>query len=287
MIHATRKERQLRTFMRLSGWVYLVVGGAFAIAPARILAGLNAVSRAVAPSWPLAPMPAERFWTALSFSMMMTISALSFFAAHGIRRNRAFVFPVLVSKAASALCALAFWLFSARFLAYLGIFLVDGAIFWITLAFFLRANRAFLEAQTAFLRTRREPPRRTGPTKVVALSGDDKLALLDQALDQAGFWEVLERRFAASGKAKADYRIVIKPNFMFMHSKKDFSTYTDPALVERLVDELARRGFGNVTLVESQSTLGNHYVNREVVTVAKYLGYRTDRNYRIVDLTQE
>lgn len=287
MIHATKAEKQFRGFMRLSGWVYLIVGVAFAVAPARLIALFDALSRAVAPSWPLSPMPAERFWVALSFSMMMTIAALSFFAAHNVRKNKAFVFPLLVSKAASALCALAFWVFSARYLAYLGIFLVDGSIFWITLAFFLRANRAFFEAQTALLRTRREAPKRAGRTTVVSLSGEDKFALLRQVLEQARFWDVLGQRFAASGKVKADYRIVVKPNFMYMHSKKDFSTYTDPVLVEALIDDIVARGFTNVTVVEAQSTLGNYYANREVVTVAKYVGYRTDGNYRIVDLTKE
>jgi uncharacterized protein (DUF362 family) len=106
-------------------------------------------------------------------------------------------------------------------------------------------------------------------------------------LDQAGFYEVLQRRFAASGKTKDAFAIAIKPNFMYMHSKRDFSTYTDPELVEALVDRMAERGFTNIAIVEAQSTLGNYYTNREVVSVAKYVGYATDKNYRIVDLTQE
>jgi uncharacterized protein (DUF362 family) len=81
--------------------------------------------------------------------------------------------------------------------------------------------------------------------------------------------------------------VVIKPNFMFMHSKEDVSTFTDPALVEALIDKIAERGFPNISLVESQSTYGNYYRNREVLKVASYIGYSTEKNYRIVDLTEE
>jgi uncharacterized protein (DUF362 family) len=118
-------------------------------------------------------------------------------------------------------------------------------------------------------------------------TGDDKFRLLDEVLEEARFYRVLDKCFQETRKSKEDFSMVIKPNFMFMHSKKDISTYTDPELVEALVDRIAEHGFTNITVVESQSTLGNYYSNRDVVTVAKYIGYSTDKNYRIVDLTEE
>ena len=88
--------------------------------------------------------------------------------------------------------------------------------------------------------------------------------------------------------------MVIKPNFMFMHSRHDISTYTDPELVEALVARIDDQGFTNITLVEAQSTYGNYYKNRDVLSVARYVGYPVDKDgyapdkkYRMVDLTEE
>ena len=75
---------------------------------------------------------------------------------------------------------------------------------------------------------------------------------------------------------------------------RDCTTYTDPELVEHLVDQLHASGYTNLTIVESQNTYGNYFKNRDVVSVAKYVEYRvddrgnaTDGKYRIVDLTEE
>jgi uncharacterized protein (DUF362 family) len=78
----------------------------------------------------------------------------------------------------------------------------------------------------------------------------------------------------------------VKPNFMFMYSKNDRSTFTDPELVEHLVDRIVAAGFTNVVVVEAQSCYGNEFGNREVARVAKWIGYR-ESNYKIVDLTLE
>jgi uncharacterized protein (DUF362 family) len=115
---------------------------------------------------------------------------------------------------------------------------------------------------------------------------DDKRALLDRAIDDSGFLARLESARVASGKAAADFKVVIKPNFMFMYSKADHSTYTDPELVEHLIDRIVARGFANVTVVEAQSCYGNEFERRDVQHVAQYVGYRQS-NYRVVDLTAE
>ncbi len=73
---------------------------------------------------------------------------------------------------------------------------------------------------------------------------------------------------------------------MFAHAKLDPSTYTDPELVEHLVERIREKGFTNIAVAEAQSTLGNYYDNRTVQNMASYLGYSAT-NYRIVDLTLE
>jgi uncharacterized protein (DUF362 family) len=283
-----REERQLKVFLTISALTYLVVGFAFLIMPEKILEMTNAVSRDLTTN--LEPITSEtgKFWVCLSFSMMMTITVLCCIARHNVKRNIGYMAPLLVAKAASALSALfVFIFFSPRHFAVLAIALVDGSLFWVTLYFFLRANRVFFETQTAFLRKKPVAVKSSGRATVVVAKGDDKFELLDEVISQTGFFDLLEKRFKESGKSQKGFSIVIKPNFMFMHSKKDSSTYTDPALVEALVDSIFEKGYTNISLVEAQSTLGNYYRNREVVKVAKYIGYSTSKNYRIIDLTEE
>jgi uncharacterized protein (DUF362 family) len=287
MIRISREERQAVLLLRVSAAVYFAVGLAFVFLPDWILSLFNRLSRALFPSLPLTPISGEHVWTALAFAMMMTIAAICLAAQRNIRKNRHLVVILLVCKAASSLSALMLFLLQQRFFSYLVVALADGAIFWTTLVLFLRANKAFFKTQTFFLHSPPAQIRTTPPTTVVVRSGEDKFVLLDQVIDESGFWNVLDRRWAGSGKRKADFRVVIKPNFMFMHAKRDISSYADPTLVEALVDRIVARGFTNVTLVESQSTYGNYYKNREVLKVAEYIGYSRNRNYRIVDLTEE
>ena len=286
-MHLSAEERALRLVLRLSGFAFLVVGFAFAIIPDAILNAVNKLSEWLTPLLDRPQLPKERFWVALAFSMMMTIAALSFLAGRNVRRNKGYVFPLLLSKAASSVSALAFFAFYAHHLASLVITVVDGGIFWFILIFFLRAQRAFFREQTDFLKKHGAPPHSSGPATVAAIRGDDKLACLDQVLAETKFYDVLEKRLTDSGKARDAFSVAIKPNFMFMHSKRDTTSYTDPALVEALVDRIAAKGFKRITLVETQSTYGNYYSNREVVTVAEYIGYARNKNYQIVDLTQE
>lgn len=287
MIHLTREERQLKILLSVSAWTFFLVGLAFATVPGQVLGLVNRASALLNLGFPDMPLSTEKFWLSLAFSMMMTITALCCVAQHNVRRNKGYVIPLLISKATSALSAIAFFVFSARYFAYVVIFVVDGSIFWVTLLFYLRASRSFFEAHTAYLRKTAAVSHSTGPTSVVSLHGDDKLPLLNAVLEQSGFFEALQRRYHESGRSAGDFAVVIKPNFMFMHSKRDHSTYTDPALVEALVDAVVERGFPNVTLVEAQSTFGNYYKRRDVLTVAQYIGYSISKNYRIVDLTEE
>ncbi len=287
MIELTREEKHLKTFLVISTITYVVVGFAFALMPERILEVFNLFSRILAPSLEQIPISTEKFWLSLAFSVMMTIATLCYIAQHNVRKNKGYIMPLLVSKSASAVSALFFFIFSTTYLAYLVIFIVDGSIFWITLFFYIRASKAFFEAQTSYLRRKPDVPKSTGPTTVVARKGDDKFKVLDRVLEETGFFEVLDRRFKETGKSKEDFSVVIKPNFMFMHSRKDVSTYTDPELVEAFISRIAEKGLPNITIVEAQSTFGNYYRNREVVKVAEYVGYSTKKDYRVVDLTEE
>lgn len=288
MPELSKEERQFRLVLRVSAVVYLAAGLAFAIAPEWILGVIDLLAAKLhAARLPEDLIKTNKFWLSLAFSMMMTITALCYLAQRNVRKAVGYVGALLLAKLASTLSALIFFIFfPPHYFAYLVIVLMDGSIFLITLYFFLRANRIFFEVQTAYLRKAPVHPRITPPTRVVVLTGKDKFEVLDQVLAQTGFFEILERRFQEVGKPREDFSVVVKPNFMFMHAKKDRTSYTDPELVEALIDKIVDRGFTKVSVVESQSTFGNYYENREVANVAKYIGY-TGKNYTIVDLTKE
>ncbi len=114
----------------------------------------------------------------------------------------------------------------------------------------------------------------------------EKIATFLRTLDIADFAEHMERRADGSGKPREEVIVAIKPDLMMAYHKEDRSTFTEPFLVERLIDELYVMGFRDIRLCESQNLYGNHYQNRTVENVAHYVGYRPER-YRIVDLSQE
>jgi uncharacterized protein (DUF362 family) len=127
-------------------------------------------------------------------------------------------------------------------------------------------------------------------TVVASIKNPDKKAALDSVLEETAFWDLLESKRQDLGRSKADFSIVIKPNFMFAYNKVDKTTYTDPELVVHLIARLKEPGheFANITVVEAQSTYGEYFNNRSVEAVATYLGYDPVRDgYRLVDLTED
>ncbi len=123
--------------------------------------------------------------------------------------------------------------------------------------------------------------------KVAAVKGEDKFKILDASLEESGFAENLSSRFASSGKSRKDFSIVVKPNLMmFTHREEPVATYTDPELVEYLVNRLRQEGFENLKVVESQNCYGNWYLHREVLHVAKVAGFKPEKHgYEFVDIT--
>jgi uncharacterized protein (DUF362 family) len=287
----TREERILKYFMLFSFVTYLIVGLLFALLPVWVIGLISDIADiifgSVHPAFLTYMQSDQRFWVSMTFSMMMTISALSLLAFYNIRRNKIFIVPLLIAKFSSAASGLLYFVFGQRYFANLVIFAVDGVIFWITLKLLLDASRGFFAANTVFLRQRLQNYNVTPKTKVAVLKGDNKLKLLDDVLEATDFNTILKAAIAKSNKAPEDFAVAIKPNFMFTHSKRDVSTYTDPELVEHLVNLIAEEGITDIAIVEAQATLGNYYANRDVLSVAEHVGYSTEKNYRIVDLTEE
>ena len=122
---------------------------------------------------------------------------------------------------------------------------------------------------------------------VASIRDRNKFDALDKALEATEFDRVVQKSLAESSKDRADFSIVIKPNFMFAYNKRDETTYTDPELVAHLVARLRCMGFENVAVVEAQSTYGEYFDRRSVREVAEYLGYNEKAGYKIIDMTED
>jgi uncharacterized protein (DUF362 family) len=118
-------------------------------------------------------------------------------------------------------------------------------------------------------------------------SGTDKFAAMQQAMLGSAFLEHIESALARSGKPRQEFLIAIKPNIMTASKWLDPNpVYTDPELVEFLVDRLVERGFANIAVVEARNVYDYSYQQRSVRAVAGMLGY-TSRGYRIEDLSEQ
>lgn len=132
---------------------------------------------------------------------------------------------------------------------------------------------------------RREAIGCTRRAVVASIADEDPLRGLERVLDATGFDALLDAKWKASGKARDDFSIVVKPNFMFAYDRRDRSTYTDPRLVHRLVERVRAAGFERVKVVEAQSTYGEYFDKRSVREMADYLGYDGSAGYEVVDMS--
>ena len=122
--------------------------------------------------------------------------------------------------------------------------------------------------------------------KVAAIKNQNKFRALDEVLAQTDFFDKLAQAQQSAKKSQEEFSIIIKPNFMFMYSLNDPSTYTDPELIEYLIDRIYERGYRHIACAEARSTYGTFFTNREVKTVAHYIGLK-EKNYRLIDLSED
>ena len=305
----TTSEKCLNYLTRIYSILFLVVGYVFLLFPWFTLEAIDRFSGHCTILWLLEKNPlfewlgwklghetvnahgtlAEYFWVFLSFSMMMTIAACSYVASKDIRKNRSVIIPIILSKLASSLSALTFY-YSRGIFAYLAIFITDFPLALLTLYLYVKADTGRIPEVYQSCKIDKDKYREmcigSEKTKVACIYDEDKFRALDQVLEETGFYDILERKWKGSGKKKEDFLIAVKPNFMMTYNKIDESTYTDPELVEHLLNELHDREYTNLALVESRNTYGLYFDKRGVAEVADYVGYR-HKNYRIHDLTDE
>jgi len=120
---------------------------------------------------------------------------------------------------------------------------------------------------------------------VAAIKDPDRFRALDQVLEATDFFTLVDEAQSKSNKSKDEFSIIIKPNFSFMYSLTDISTFTDPRLVEHLIDRIHERGYRNIAVAEAQSTYTVFFTNRDVPTLARYIGVK-GKNYKVIDLSE-
>ena len=103
MIALTKEERQLRLVLWVSALVYLIGGLAFGVAPGLVLRFINFLSGLLIPSLSLIPISEGKFWVALAFCMMMTITVSPASGGLQCAKNRLLVIPLLVAKSTASL----------------------------------------------------------------------------------------------------------------------------------------------------------------------------------------
>lgn len=119
------------------------------------------------------------------------------------------------------------------------------------------------------------------------VTGEDKSEAFHRVLDQSGFVPHLLDHWQASGKAKEDFSIAVKPNIMCASRYEENSPiYTDPMLVEDLIGIMRAEGFKRFVVVETENVYNYSYTGRRVSDVAALCGYSGD-GYEIVDLAED
>ena len=123
---------------------------------------------------------------------------------------------------------------------------------------------------------------------VVETTGEDKFALLDEALEKSPFWANLDHARKQTKALPDEFSIFIKPDFEFYDAGT--ATGTDPALVEHLVDRLYEQGYSQIALGDSVGSADAWLDNRDPLILAELAGYRfvtlRGNAYEVVNLSE-
>jgi uncharacterized protein (DUF362 family) len=114
-------------------------------------------------------------------------------------------------------------------------------------------------------------------------------ALLSEALERSHFWNVIDARRRESKTSAGEFRILIKPDLAGFDPKSP--AFTDPALVEALIDLLHENGYSRVDVCAARDSSFLWAENRDVAVLADLLGYRfvtpEAHPYDVLDLSED
>jgi uncharacterized protein (DUF362 family) len=113
--------------------------------------------------------------------------------------------------------------------------------------------------------------------------------LLRRVLRQSGFWSKVEGARSLAGISAAQLRILILPDLEFFSPAAP--TFTDPKLVESLIDLLHDAGYVDVAVANAPNQWAAWVENRDVLVLADLAGYRystpAGRTYEFFDLSED
>lgn len=111
---------------------------------------------------------------------------------------------------------------------------------------------------------------------------EDKIKTFRYALERSGMLQNIVRY--SQNKSASKLSIAIKIDLMLAYNKQDQSVYTDPTLVEYLVDYLLENGYRNISVCDAQNIYSLYFTNRTVAQVGAYVGLNPGL-YQLVDLS--
>src|SRR5882672_6096065 len=132
----TRAERKLAWLLRLFAVLFASGAVGFLVRPDETVTDLDRLGALVGlPTLQrTAVAGVSDFWLPLAIANMATIAACSWLAAGDVRRRRALVYPLIVSKLTSSTAGVVLFVTRAHALAYLSAPLVDLPIAVVTVA---------------------------------------------------------------------------------------------------------------------------------------------------------
>ncbi len=115
---------------------------------------------------------------------------------------------------------------------------------------------------------------------------------VEQTLEVAGLPEALEESMKRQGLSKQGFVVGIKPNWMMALTTREPQVWTNPVLIECIVDFLLDKGYKNIVIFESDNMYSNFVQNHTVSAVLRdIIGVSLERyrakGVQIVNLTEE
>ena len=133
-------ETRTRWLGLVYGITFVIAGLIFVLAPDYLTVGLDRLGQILfgTPVRLLPDGPPERFWLALTTSMMANISVISFLVWRDVKRFKLLMIPLLVSKLTSSIMGLAFYFGAAHYFSHLVIFATDFPLFVVGTVFYVK-----------------------------------------------------------------------------------------------------------------------------------------------------
>lgn len=139
-MEVSKEENSLRIVLGILAIVFLVTDLFLVFATPLLFNLINIVAELIGAGE--TPLPVQKFHLALTNSMMLMITYISYMVWKDVKKNLNMVPVLMLSKIVSSASGLLFFFFSARYFAYLVLAITDFPIFLIVYILYKRVPRA-------------------------------------------------------------------------------------------------------------------------------------------------